>query len=141
MPQTPPRVLLLDHALKLAFGIACDLTRAETLEGLAVAYAEAGQATRAATILRRIWQMARGLPKPSDQTWQLRWLAGRLRHDIRQRLQQEKAQLLESMTTWQNRLHPHGRPPRQSIPWSSTRSGLPRASAVRKRQYRSLQYV
>jgi tetratricopeptide (TPR) repeat protein len=75
MPQTDPRALLPDHALKLAFGIACDLTRAETLEGLALAYAEVGQATRAATILRRIWQMARGLPKASDQTWQLRWLA------------------------------------------------------------------
>lgn len=75
MPEKNPSVLLLDHALKIAFGIACDLTRAETLEGIALAYAEAGQAARAATILRRIWQMARGLPKPSDRAWQLRWLA------------------------------------------------------------------
>jgi tetratricopeptide (TPR) repeat protein len=75
MPEKAPSILLLDHALTIAFGIACDLTRAETLEGLALAYAEAGQTARAATILRRIWQMARGLPKPSDQTWQLRWLA------------------------------------------------------------------
>ena len=75
MHQRAPSVLLLDHALKIALGIACDLTRAETLEGIALAYAEAGQVARAATILRRIWQMARGLPKPTDRVWQLRWLA------------------------------------------------------------------
>ena len=67
--------LLLDHALKLAVGIACDATKAETLEGLAVAYAEAGQPARAATILRRVWQMARGLPNPSERDRELHWLA------------------------------------------------------------------
>src|SRR5919106_5314623 len=67
--------LLLDHALKLAVGVACDATKAETLEGLAVAYAEGGQPARAATILRRVWQMARGLPDPSERNRELRWLA------------------------------------------------------------------
>jgi hypothetical protein len=71
MPQTDPRVLLLDHALRISFGIVFDMTRAKTLEGLAVAYAEAGQTARAATIFRRIWQMARHRSNASDRQWQL----------------------------------------------------------------------
>jgi len=74
MPQIA-LTLLLDHALKLAVGIACEATKAETLEGLAVAYAEAGQPARAAALLRRVWQMARCLPDPSERDRELRWLA------------------------------------------------------------------
>src|SRR5918996_5067899 len=75
MSQTDLHVTLLDQALKLALSIADDMTRAETLEGLAVAYAEAGQTARAATLLRRIWQMARHQSNASDRQWQLRCAA------------------------------------------------------------------
>jgi hypothetical protein len=71
MSDTDPQIILLDQALTLALSIGCDATKAETLEGLAVAYAEAGQPARAAAILRRVWQMARGLPDASDRQSQL----------------------------------------------------------------------
>jgi len=47
-------VMLLDYALKTVLGMSCEATKAETLEGLAVAYAEVGYPARAATILRRV---------------------------------------------------------------------------------------
>jgi isopropylmalate/homocitrate/citramalate synthase len=71
MSLTDLRVHLLDQALKLALSLADDMTRAETLEGLAVAYAEAGQTARAATIFQRIWQIARHQSNASDRQWQL----------------------------------------------------------------------
>jgi hypothetical protein len=74
MYPTDPGSIMLDHALKIALGMSCDATKAEALEGIALAYAEVGQPARAASILHRVWQMARGMPDPSDQTSQLRWL-------------------------------------------------------------------
>jgi len=67
-------------------------------------------------------------------------LAGCLRPDIRQRLQQEKAQLLGSLTAWQRQLQPRDRPPHRLLLHQSPGWGLMIASA-RKRPYRSLQYV
>lgn len=75
MSRTDLNVSLLDQALKLALRIADDMTRVEMLEGLAVAYAEAGQTAWATTIFRRIWQIARRQSNASDRQWQLRCAA------------------------------------------------------------------
>jgi hypothetical protein len=68
-------------------------------------------------------------------------LAGRLRRDIRQRLQQEKAQLLRSVTAWQKRLEPRGRPHRKSPFLEAPLRGAMTVTSSRRRPYRSLQYV
>jgi hypothetical protein len=68
-------------------------------------------------------------------------LAGRLHHDIRQRLQQEKAQLMRSVSAWQHQLRARDRPPHRSPFQRSPGWGTMTAPSARKRPYRSLQYV
>jgi hypothetical protein len=68
-------------------------------------------------------------------------LAGRLRRDSRQRLQQEKVQLLGSITGWQHRLKPGGRPRRRSPCLEVPLRGVMTVTPSRRRPYRSLQYV
>jgi hypothetical protein len=75
----------------------------------------------------------------------LKRLDGRLachpRQDIRQRLLQEKAQLLGSLTAWQHWLQPHNRRPHSSPFQQSLGWRVMTAPSARKRPYRSLQYV
>lgn len=70
-----------------------------------------------------------------------RRLAGRLRADVRSRLEREKAQLLTTIMAWQQRLPPPRRPPRRSGTRPPPDDGSRTAPTARKRPYRSLQYV
>jgi hypothetical protein len=68
-------------------------------------------------------------------------LAGRLQQGLRRRLEQEKAQLLGSITAWQHQLQARDRPPHRSPFHQSPGWGVMTATLTCKRPYRSLRYV